>query len=404
MNEGSKMILLETALSKLREILRESVLPREVVQVRRAAGRFLLSDVHSRLDLPPFNKSAMDGYAILPGDERREYRLLETIPAGRVSRAKLLSGTTTKVMTGAAVPAGAGKVVMVEYASERDGIVTISEHGSASNICQKGEDVKVGQMSLAAGRRLDGVDISNIIACGVDEVEVSRQIKVAVISTGDEIVDSFEELSPGKIMNSNGPMLSALCRKYGFEVVEETSIEDDKEALESGLTKALSSADMIVLSGGVSVGEYDYVPEIMHKLGLKLHFTRVAIKPGKPTTFASRKGKAVLGLPGNPVAVYLTFHLFVLRAAALMSGVTQGEIREFKVRLAQDFRRRKSQRRDYVPCRLNRDGEAEALEFHGSAHLAALVDADGFFVVQRGVLSLAAGEGALFIPTKVKVN
>jgi molybdopterin molybdotransferase len=398
------MITIDEAFAKIDDIAEGFRLPSETVSVRESVGRVLSSDVYSKLDLPPFNRSAMDGYAVLEGDEREKYRLLETIRAGEVGKAKLVPGTTVKIMTGAPVPAGAGKVVMWEHTSESDGFISIAKHTKAANICKKGEDVKKGELIFSKGRRINEVDISNLVACGIEELEVVRQIKVAIVSTGDEIVDSFKDLSPGKIMNSNGPLLSALCRKYNLKVVCEVSVKDDKEEMESVLKKALKVSDIVVLSGGVSEGDYDYVPEIMNRLGLKIYFDRVLTKPGKPMTFASKKGKVILGLPGNPVAVYLTFHLFVLRVAVLMSGVKQSEIRKFKVQLKKDFKRRKSERQEYVPCRINKEGEAEALEFHGSAHLAALSEADGFFIVERGVLSVSKGELVSFIPTKLQMT
>lgn len=394
------MITLEAALSTIKNTLAHTSLPRQVVPIRQAVGRFLLSDVRSRLDLPPFDKSAMDGYAILEGDERSEYRVLETVRAGKIGSAELSPGAAVKIMTGAKVPANTGRVVMLEDTTERNGMVTVHKHTKAANICKMGEDIKAGQLILKDGRRLDETDISNAIACGVGEVAVARQAKAAIISTGDEIVESFEELTPGKIMNSNGPMLSLLCRKHGLDVVAESSVTDDPAALEKALAAALECADLVALSGGVSVGEYDYVPDVMRKLGLEIHFDGVAIKPGKPTTFASRGKSVVFGLPGNPVAVYLTFHLFVLWATALMSGATQSGVRRFQVPLARDFARRKADRQEYLPSRLNEAWQAEILEFHGSAHLAALMEADGFAVVPQGASSRVAGDKVEFMPLK----
>ncbi|NQT20159.1 MAG: molybdopterin molybdotransferase MoeA [Planctomycetes bacterium] len=397
---NTQVIPLDDAFRIVDETLAGIMPAAETVSVREAIGRTLLADQVSRLDLPPFNKSAMDGYAIIEGDERDEYRLLETVPAGSVGQAKLVSGAAVKVMTGAAVPEGAGTVIMVEYTEEADGIVKVSKHGGKPNICLKAEDVRRGQTILSAGTTLDALDIANLIGCGVGEVEVAPRIRVAVISTGDEIVDSPTDLAPGKIMNSNGPMLAGLARRFGLEVVSEKVLPDDRAATVAGLRSALDRSDIVVFSGGVSVGDFDFVLDAISDVGLTVHFARVKVKPGKPLTYATTASwppKIVFGLPGNPVSVFLSFHTFVLRAVALLSGA-RPMIREFTLRLAADFKRGKPGRAQYVPCRLGRDGTIEQIEFHGSAHLTALSQADGFFFIPFGVGALSAGNEVAFLP------
>jgi len=390
------MITLDEAFRIMDETLAGVRMPGEAVPVRQACGRILAGDHASRVDLPPFDKSAMDGYAVMDGDERAEYRLLETVPAGGLPGRTLVPGTAAKVMTGAAVPAGAGRVIMVEYTDERDGIVRVGKHPAATNICRQGEDVRVGQPVLAAGSAVGPLDAANLVACGITDVEVVRRLRVAVISTGDEIVDSPDKLGPGKIMDVNRPLLEALCDRFGMEVVVGETVPDDMNATVSALRSACELADIVVFSGGVSVGDFDFVSGALGDAGLKLHFSRVAVKPGKPMTYASGSGRVVLALPGNPVSVYLMFHLFVLRAAARMMGI-EPIMRERPVRLGCDFKRRKTQRREFVPALLNAEDAAEPVDYHGSAHLLGLTRADGFFIVPVGVASLRAGDKAGFL-------
>ena len=219
---------------------------------------------------------------------------------------------------------------------------------------------------------------------------------MAILVTGNEIVDSPEELGPGKIMNSNGPMLECLCRKYSLETATSTIVADNRDATISALREALNSADIVVLSGGVSVGDFDFVADAMKQVGLKLHFNRLAIKPGKPMTFASGANGVAFGLPGNPVAVYLMFHLFVLYAARVMVG-KKHKPRFVKLPLAQDYQRRRAERMAYLPCELTRDGLLEPITYHGSAHLQALRDSDGFFIVRKGVTKISAGQKVDFL-------
>jgi len=396
MKQQAPMIPLEEALDIVERTL-AGMRPRpETVPVRRAVGRVLLEDQLSRLDLPPFDKSAMDGYAVLAGDERDEYRLLETIAAGSAPSVRLEPGTAVKVMTGAPVPEGAGKVIIVEDAEERGGRVLVRRRSSAANICWRGEDVRRGDLVVKGGTVLRPLDVANLIACGVGEVAVARRPRLAVISTGDEIVDSPEQLGPGRIMNVNGPMLAALGRRYGLEVVSEVTLPDDRLRTEAALRDALDAADIVALSGGVSVGDFDFVTGALGEAGLEVHFQRVAVKPGKPMTYATAPGKQVFGLPGNPVSAYLTFHLFVLRAAARALG-TRPPLREVPARMAEAFARRKAVRREYVPCRMDQDG-VRAVEYHGSGHLGALLAADGFFIVPVGVRELRPGDDVAFLP------
>jgi molybdopterin molybdotransferase len=409
MNQFEPTISLEEAFRIADETMADTKPTGERIPVRSAVGRALIADQRSELDLPPFDKAAMDGYAALAGDERDEYTLLETVPAGHVGTQTLTPGTAVKVMTGAPVPEGTGRVIMLEHTEEHADRVRILKHDGVANICRKGEDVRVGDVVLSAGTLLGPLEVANLVACGITEVEVARRPRVAVLSTGDEIVDSPDALSPGKIMNSNGPMLAALAEQHGMEVICEQSVPDDKEATEAAIAAAVGSSDITILSGGVSVGEYDYVLGALAAAGLTVRFSRIAAQPGKPTVYAtgcvgaiglpthSACNRVVFGLPGNPVSVFLMFHLFVLRAADWMTG-RRPEMRQLVLPLASPFKRRKADRVSFVPARMTERGEVEPVTFHGSAHLAALMSADGFMRVPVGVTELAGGDEVAFLP------
>ena len=397
MHDGHAKVPLEDAWAIVDQVLAPTAVADETVPVRSAHGRILTEAQTSRLQLPPFEKSAMDGYAICPDDERDQYRLLETVAAGQTPSKKLQPGTTTKVMTGAPVPHGAGRVVMREFANEENGIVRISRHGGETNICLRGEDVEIGDTILPAGRKLSAIDVANLVSCGITEARVARRIRLAVLSTGNEIVDDPAQLTPGRIMNANGPMLVHLAQEHGLDVVQERSVPDDPDRTVCALQEALAAADLVVLSGGVSVGDYDFVHDALGRCGLHVHFSSIAVKPGRPTVFATQgepgrpAGIALFGLPGNPVSVCLMFHLFVLRAASLLSGGRPGAP-EIRLPLAEDFRRRKADRSHFAPAQVSPDGAVRRLVCHGSAHLLALSQADGFFRVPIGVKELPAGE------------
>jgi molybdopterin molybdotransferase len=381
----------------------------ETVPVRDARGRVLLVQQVSSLDLPPFDKSAMDGFAIRQGDERAEYRLLETVAAGATPTVSLEPGTTVKVMTGAPVPDGTGRVVKREDVEENGRTIRVLGGDRQRHICPQGEDVRAGEPIMPAGRRLTAVDVANLLACGVTQVPVARAVRLAVISTGDEIVDDPSELRPGQIVNANGPLLAGLAAAGGLTVAGQWTVADDLAATAGAIRQAMAGAELVVVSGGVSEGDFDYVLGAMAEAGLHVHFTRLAVKPGRPTVFATAGGedgqalplKVVFGLPGNPVSVCLMFHLFVLRAAAILTGRVP-ELPELRLPLAAAYRRRNPDRLQFVPARLLADEDGttgvQPLECHGSGDLLAMSKAQGFFRAEAGVAEIPAGSIVSFLP------
>jgi molybdopterin molybdotransferase len=304
-------------------------LPSESVLLARAPGRTLARDVRAREDIPPFTKSTMDGYAVRAEDTRPsssgtarevELEVLEDLPAGRPSRTAVGPGRAVRIMTGAPLPAGADAVVMVEDAESRERAVIIRhEVRPGDNIGLAGEDLKKGEIALERGTLIGPAETAMLAAAGFARVPVTRRPRLAVIATGDEIVEPGDPKRPGQIRNSNGPALTAMAAEAGADARYLGIARDRKASLAARLVRA-RAADVLVLSGGVSVGDYDLVKDGLEASGVKRVFWKVRIKPGKPVFFGRRGRQLVFGLPGNPTSSLVTFLLFVRPALDRMLG------------------------------------------------------------------------------------
>ncbi len=304
-------------------------LPAESVPLARALSRTLAREVKAREDIPPFTKATMDGYAVRSEDTRREpgtsevrLAVLADLPAGRVPRQAIGRGQAVRIMTGAPLPAGADAVVMVEDTSSdgREVLVRCAVK-SGDNIGLAGEDLKKGETAVERGTVIGPAEIGMLAAAGLARVPVVRRPKLAVISTGDEIAEPGRPKRRGQIRNSNGPALTALAIQAGADAAYLGIARDRNASLAARLAKA-RGADVLVLSGGVSVGDYDLVKSELAASGVKPVFWRVRIKPGKPVFFGVRGRQLVFGLPGNPTSSMVTFHLFVRPAIDRLLGRT----------------------------------------------------------------------------------
>jgi molybdopterin molybdotransferase len=377
------MIALEQAYKIVDVVAGQIELTTEKITVDETLNRVLAVPQKSKLELPPFNKAAMDGFAIAKDDRSKSYQITEIIAAGQMPTIELSPGYAAQVMTGAPVPKNTWQVIPVEYTQQENNKVYILKYPEVQHICRQGEDVKPGMVIANQGQIITPLIIANLIACGITNVEVYARPDIAILSTGDEIVDAYVDLVPGKIMDSNRPMLAALCQKYNYRINYYSRVSDNLVATKSALENALKQANIIILSGGVSMGEFDFVGKAVVELGFTTHFNRVAIKPGKPTLFASKDNKLIFGLPGNPNAVYLTFKLLVQRAIARMQKLTVATL--YELRLAKTYTHKKAERAAFIPGKLTAAGEIEPINYHGSAHLLALLNADVFFVVDRNI-------------------
>ncbi|HHH75865.1 MAG TPA: molybdopterin molybdenumtransferase MoeA, partial [Phycisphaerae bacterium] len=288
LNNAADMLSYDQAVAIVIQAAKNIDLGVESVLSAEANGRIVACDIVSAVDLPPFNKSAMDGYAV--ADVCDTYRLIETVPAGVVPKLPLSPGCATKVMTGAPVPQGATRVIRVEYTRIENDLIVIENPERSANICPQGEDARIGDVVIQAPAVIGPAEIANLAACGVESATVYNRPAVGIISTGDEIVSSTRDLLPGKIMDVNSPMLKALCQSWQLAASGSWLVGDDPQETTDAVSQALDASDIVVISGGVSMGDWDFVPEAMRSAGLDIHFTRLAVKPGRPMTFASREG------------------------------------------------------------------------------------------------------------------
>lgn len=301
--------------------------PAERVPLGEAQGRTLAAPIRSRDTIPPFDNSAMDGYAVRAADVQEvpaELRVIEEIPAGAMPQRRLEPGTCAQIMTGAPIPEGADAVVPVEWTGRAgDGAVRIERAAEAGRYVRPvGQDVAAGERVFEAGEVVTPPVVGMLATLGVAEVPVHVPPRVAVISTGDELLPVEAELGPGQIRNANGPALAAQVRAAGAEPLPPFLARDDKTDIRRVVEEALA-ADVLLFSGGVSVGEYDLVKQVLDELGMTLHFWKVRQRPGKPLAFGTLRGKPVFGLPGNPVSSAMCFEQHVRPALARMLGRRQ---------------------------------------------------------------------------------
>ena len=317
------MITEEEALAKI--LSRTAALPPRTLSIERACGCFLAHDVAARLSLPLFDNSAMDGYAVIAKDSARnkQLRVVGEQPAGLDRRLHVGSGEAVRIFTGAPIPSGADAVVMQEdVARDSDQIVVNAEVKAGEFIRRRGCDLSEGQKILSAGQRLRPENLALLAAQGFAEIEVGGLVRAAIISTGDELVPPGNPIQPGQLYESNSVLLRALVAETGAEVELVRSVPDRVEDLKAALSEGLKR-DVLIISGGVSVGDRDLVRPLLQELGAEIDLWKVAIKPGKPFLFGRRANCAIFALPGNPVSAFVTFLVFVRPAILKMMGANE---------------------------------------------------------------------------------
>ncbi len=367
-------------------------LEREVVTLEEAAGRVLAAPVKSDMDMPPWNKSAVDGYACRHHDLGQNLTVLETVAAGVMPTARVTEGTCSRIMTGAAVPDGADYVFMLEDSEELPGgEVRFTGRADNTNIARAGEDIRRGQTVLTPGQYVMPQHIGVMASVGATEVTVIRKARIGVISTGDELVEPSVVPVGAQIRNSNSSQLMAQIARAGAVGRYCGIARDEEKEVTEMIAKALDTNDVVLISGGVSVGDFDLVPKAIETLGYTKHFDQVAMQPGKPLTFWTGKGKALFGLPGNPVSVMLQFEIMVRAFLNRMAGMTD-EAPLLQMPLATDYSRKRAARLSWIPCTITASGEAMPLEYHGSAHLTSMVGAWGVITIPRGQSWIQKGE------------
>jgi molybdopterin molybdotransferase len=366
----------------------------ETVAIADARDRVLAEDLRAAGDVPPFPCSAMDGYAVAPGPAGRTLEVVGESRAGAPAAQPLGPDEAIRISTGGAIPAGATAVIPQENVDAGNGsILTRSQVEEGDHIRGRGEDMRAGTTVLHAGSVLGAAELGAAVAAGAGAVSVARRPRVQVLSTGDELKAPGEPLGPGEIHNSNGPMLVALAAHQGAVCAPPARLPDDRAATEAGLARALETADVVIVSGGVSVGPHDHVKPALAELGVEQVFWRVALQPGKPTWFGRRGTRLVFGLPGNPVSAVVTFGLFVRPALAALQGRAAERLLVPEAVLATPVRRNPD-RDQALRVRLERqDGMLMATPNgpQGSHIVTSLLGADALALVPAGEGELEAG-------------
>lgn len=367
----------------------------EVLPVVDALDRVLAEPVRAASDTPPFPCSAMDGYALLPGPAERRLSVVGESRAGTPASEPLREGQAIRISTGGAVPAGATAVIPQENVDAGDGeILTRAPVREGDNIRDAGEDMRAGDTILSSGLVLGAAELGAAVSAGAGRLTVARRPRVHVLSTGDELKAPGEPLGPGEIHNSNGPMLVALSEHQGAVCPPPGRLPDDRAATVAGLAGALETADVVIVSGGVSVGPHDHVKPALAELGVEQVFWRVALQPGKPTWFGRRGTTLVFGLPGNPVSAVVTFALFVRPALAALQGRAPERRLESEAVLATAIPRNHD-REQAVRVRLERqNGRLVATPNgpQGSHIVTSLLGADALALIAAGEGEIEAGE------------
>jgi molybdopterin molybdotransferase len=363
----------------------------ETVQLTASYGRILAEDVFSDINMPPFNRSAVDGFACRREDLDMELEVIETIRAGIFPVKTIGKGQCTRIMTGAPVPEGADCVLMVEHTEEiSSGKIRFTGDKTKSNISPYAEDVRVGDKVLALGTRIAPQHIAILAAVGCVSPVVSARPKVAVIATGDEIVEPHVKPGISQIRNSNGFQLAAQAQKAGAEAVYMGIAPDNEKDTFDFVVNALSKADIVLLTGGVSMGTFDFVPAILEKAGIEILFRTISVQPGKPTIFGIKGDKRIFGLPGNPVSSFTIFEILVKPMLRKMMGIAE-PAGKMTLPLGVDYQRTRADRMQWLPVKVS-GGKAYPLEYHGSAHIFSLASADALVAIPLHVTRLSAGD------------
>ena len=374
----------------------------ETVSCSDALGRVLAQPVKSRVNVPPWNNSAMDGYAFNYADidEGQSVSISQRIPAGS-SGSELDRGTVARIFTGAPIPPGADTVVMQEHCSCDGDVIKIDKMPDpGANVRMAGEDVAIDEVVLEAGTMLKPQHLGLAASVGVGQLTVYRRLRVGVFSSGDELVMPGEALEAGQIYNSNQFTLTGLLQSLNCEVVNLGIVEDTFEATCDALSAAAKKADLILASGGVSVGEEDHVKPAVEKLG-SLELWKIAIRPGKPLAFGHVEDVPFIGAPGNPVSLFVTFCVFARPFIKVMQG-DEGSIKPVMVQAKANFDwHRPDKRREYARARLsvNQNGQqvVDVYPSRSSGVLSSVTWANGLAVIEKGQV-LEKGDDISFIP------
>jgi molybdopterin molybdotransferase len=363
----------------------------ETVELRDALGRVLAAPVAADTDMPPFNRSAMDGFACRASDQDMVLEIIEEIPAGSYPGKTIVKGTCARIMTGAPIPEGSEMVIRVEDTEINDeGCVRILAKGKNTNIRQQGEDLKKGEQVLIHGQRINKQHIGMLAMVGHTRPLVYQLPSVGIIATGAELVAADQVPGKSQIRNSNGPQLGAQVSALGLTFEDIGIMADDPGKIREAILKALDRFHVVLVSGGVSAGNYDYVPGILAEIGMEIKFHKMKVRPGKPLIFATKPGCFVFGIPGNPVSTFVQFECLIKPFLLKLMGCSVFEKR-FPMVMGEDCSHVESDLQYFMPVRITERG-VFPLSYHGSGHLTAYAGADGILEIPSGKTFIRKGE------------
>jgi len=392
------------SVAQARELIcaRSAALAAEAVPLAQAHGRILREPVASAEDLPPFDRSAMDGYVLRGDDPADEFEVIGEIRAGETVDAELKPGQAMRIFTGARLPGAGLKVVMQEDVEAQPPRMKLLKRSDSSHVRHRGEDARMGEVLLEPGIRLDAAALALLASVGKTSPLVSRQPRVLHLTTGDEIVPPSQTLAPGQIRNSNAFLISALCREWGAGEATHLHAPDRLETMIELIAQAASKTyDLILISGGSGAGKYDFTAELFRHLEAEIHFRQVDVRPGKPLIFGTASAQMIFGLPGNALSHFVCFHLFV--RSALAGLLARSPVPAVSAVLAEPLLETLNSRETWWPVRTDFAGgpmEVRALPWKSSGDITRLPGADALIRVPAGTPQLSAGSPVEYLSTR----
>ena len=383
------------SLAAARPLIAEKIspLPAQPAALAMALARVLRADIRAGEDLPAFDRSAMDGYAIALDDDSKSFRIAGEVQPGAVPQLKINRGECARIFTGAQIPEGATQVIMQESVRVESGFMTPQQRNRATNIRRRGEDARQGDLLLPTGTRLGMGELALLASLGVVQPQVSPLVRVAHFATGNELIAPAQSPQPGEIRDSNSTLVAAFVRQFGGEITRQERAADDFALLHQRVHAAENNFDLLLVSGGASVGDYDFGKKLLDVLGFQIHFEKINLRPGKPLIFATRANQAAFILPGNPVSHFVVFHVAVRLALELFASMAASWPLA-QVQLVDKFDYRPDPRETYWPARVVLEqGKlvARAVRWQSSGDVTGMAGANALLQFTSATQTLEAG-------------